>query len=420
MLTPSLTPLSPGRGVGGEVGGRGANIFIAIHYLELGGVERSLLALLNILPRDKYTIDLFIYQHSGELMQQIPSHVHLLPEIKDYSVIEKPLTGVLFSKYWKIGLARLKAKVKHGRFTKNNKPVNDGSIFQYVINEIIPFLPSLNNSKIYDLAISYLTPHNIVLEKVAARKKIAWIHTDYSVVNINKLLEFPVWNGYDSVVSISDAVSQSFLSIFPELQRKIINIENFLDVEFIRKSANEFSVREEMPYREEEINLCSVGRYCNAKNFENAVWICKYLRESGLNVVWYVIGYGGDEDLIKSTIKAAGMESRFILLGKKSNPYPFIQACDIYIQPSRFEGKAITVQEAQILYKPVVITRYPTSASQIVDGIDGIIVSMDNREAAKEIADFIKNEELQKKIIANLKNKVYNEEQLKTFNSLFG
>ena len=394
-------------------------IFIAIHYLELGGVERSLLALLYILPKEKYVIDLFVYQHSGELMDQIPSHINLLPEIKEYAVIEKPLNQVLFSKYWKIGIARLNAKLKHKFFNTFNKNLNDSSIFQYIANEVTPLLPSLKTRGNYDLAISYLTPHNIVLCKVSARKKIAWIHTDYSVVKINNSLEFPVWNGFDSIVSISDAVTQSFVSIFPDLTGKIIKMENFLDTEFIRKSANLFSVTNEIPCRDGEIILCSVGRYCDAKNFENAVWICKYLREYGLNVVWYIIGYGGDEDLIKSEIKAAGMETSFILLGKKSNPYPYINTCDIYIQPSRFEGKAITVQEAQILYKPVIITRYPTSTSQIEDGIDGIIVSMDNRKAAKEIADFIKNKELQKKIVLNLKNKVYNEEQFKTFNNLF-
>lgn len=394
------------------------SIFIAIHYLELGGVERSLLALLNILPKEKYAIDLFVYKHGGELMYQIPGHVNLLPEIKQYASIEKPLKSVLFSSNWKIGIARLIAKFKHRIFSFRKKSVNDHSIFQYVANEVTPLLPEINH-KNYDLAISYLTPHNIVLEKIYARKKIAWIHTDYSTISINKELELPVWNGYHQIVSISDAVCHSFLSVFPELNKKTIKIENFLDVDFIRKSADDFSVTSEIPNIGEEISVCSVGRFCHAKNFDNAVWMCKYLIDKGLKIKWYIVGYGGDEDIIKAEIVKAEMQNNFILLGKKNNPYPYIKACDFYIQPSRYEGKAITVQEAQILYKPVIITRYPTSSSQINDGEDGIIVPLNNHEAANAIAEFIQNIDLQKKIIENLKNKTYNLEQLNIFKSLF-
>ncbi len=394
-------------------------IFIAIHYLELGGVERSLLALLNILPKEKYAIDLFVYRHSGELMDQIPKHVKLLPEIKEYSVIEMPLRNVIFSHYWKIGIARLQAKLKHKMYAIKNKTPNDASIFHYVANEVTPLLPSLKSLGNYDLAISYLTPHNIVLEKVSATKKIAWIHTDYSTVRINAALELPVWNAYDHIISISESVTHSFISLFPGLKNKIVQIENFLDVDFIQKSAVAFSVSNEITKTGSEIIFCSVGRFCAAKNFENAVWMCKYLRDDGFNIKWYIIGFGNDEMLIKTEIERAGMKDFFILLGKKSNPYPYINTCDFYIQPSRYEGKAITVQEAQVLYKPIVITNYPTSASQITDGIDGVIVPLENRKAAKGIANFIKNTDLQIKIIANLKEKVYNKEKVKIFNGLF-
>ena len=70
------------------------------------------------------------------------------------------------------------------------------------------------------------------------------------------------------------------------------------------------------------------------------------------------------------------MTDRFILLGKKVNPYPYIKKCDIYCQPSRYEGKAVTVGEAQILAKPVVITNYPTAKSQVKDGFDGYITEL--------------------------------------------
>ena len=101
------------------------------------------------------------------------------------------------------------------------------------------------------------------------------------------------------------------------------------------------------------------------------------------------------------------MEQHVILLGKKDNPYPYIKTCDIYVQPSRYEGKSITVREAQILGKPVVVTNYPTAPSQINNGVDGIIVPLDNEGCAHGIAEFINNTHLRQQIIENLRRGDY-------------
>ena len=101
------------------------------------------------------------------------------------------------------------------------------------------------------------------------------------------------------------------------------------------------------------------------------------------------------------------MLDRVILLGKKENPYPYIKACDIYVQPSRYEGKSVTVREAQMLGKPVIITNYKTSSSQLEDGVDGIIVSMDNDRCAEEVAKVIRNQNIQEKIVKNVGKKDY-------------
>ena len=74
------------------------------------------------------------------------------------------------------------------------------------------------------------------------------------------------------------------------------------------------------------------------------------------------------EEELKELIAQNNLEDSFILLGKKTNPYPYMKACDLYVQPSRYEGKAVTVTEAKILGKPILITNYPTARSQIEDG----------------------------------------------------
>ncbi len=184
-------------------------------------------------------------------------------------------------------------------------------------------------------------------------------------------------------------------------------IENIVSKELIQKQANEIDVKDEMRSESDFTKLLSIGRFTIAKNFDNIPDICSRIIEKGQNVRWYIIGFGSDEELIKNKIKEFGMEKNVILLGKKENPYPYIKECDIYVQPSRFEGKAVTVREAQILQKPVVITDFSTAKSQITDGVDGVIVPLDNQGCADAISDLILDIEKQKKLIDNCKNGNY-------------
>ena len=214
--------------------------------------------------------------------------------------------------------------------------------------------------------------------------------------------EKKMWDQYDKIVAISVAVKESFLKKFPMLEDKIIMIENTVSRKFIECQANEIDVLNQLDQK--SVRLLSIGRFCHPKNFDNIPEICSLLIKQGHNVKWYIIGFGEDENLIKSKIKEYGMERSVIILGKKINPYPYIKACDIYVQPSRYEGKAITVLEAQALNKPVIITNYGTASSQLRDGSNGIIVSLDTPICAKEMGKVIDDMKLQKNLIENCKH----------------
>jgi glycosyltransferase involved in cell wall biosynthesis len=376
-------------------------IFIAMHYLEIGGAETSLIGLLHSFDYFKYEVDLFLYAHRGDLMRYIPKEVHLLPEEKKYAQLEIPIVEVIKQGSLDIALARLWGKYKYARYAKRNRVTEGSGIFQYVQDAVMPFLPSLKKYGTYDLAISFLTPHRIVLDKVSAKKKIAWIHTDYSTIQVNVEKELPVWSQYDYIASISEEVTKAFLKPFPSLKDKIVLIENILSKDLILQRAAEEEIS--FPKENGRINFLSIGRFSYAKNFDNVPDICKRIREQGLNVYWHIIGYGGDEALIRQKIAEAGMQEYVLLLGKQENPYPYILACDFYMQPSRFEGKSVTVREAQLLCKPVVITNYPTAKSQVTHGKDGFIVPLDNKLCANGIAEVLNNSRAVDSCIQNLR-----------------
>lgn len=403
-------------------------IFIAMHYMEIGGAETALVGLLCALDPKRVDVDLFLHDHRGEMMQFIPKWVNLLPAIPSYTILERPIKELVKRGFWRVAAARLFAKcISSWNYKRSRAIIENCSGPDTMSKFTTPLLPNINHEYNYDLAISFLTPHRIVLNKVNAKKKIAWIHTDYTRVWVDVAEELKVWSQYDYIASISGDVTKTFLQIFPSLSPKIVEIENILSPTFVRERADlervsdsswgggksliilsigRFSEQknfENVPdicrkLVEEMKRLLSVGRFSEAKNYDNVPDICRRMVESGVDVKWFLIGYGVDEALIRQRIKEAGMEDHVIILGKKSNPYPYIKACDIYVQPSRYEGKSVTVREAQMLCKPVVVTNYPTASSQIKDGVDGVIVPMDNEGCAKGLARVILDEALQQRL----------------------
>lgn len=366
------------------------SILIVMHAMELGGAERALLGMLENIDYTQYSVDLFLLRHEGELLKYIPEEVNVLPENSSYSCMAVPIQNVL--KKGKINIAYhrwLGKRAAQKRVNELGLPADNDVALEYSHKYTVDVMPMISDKE-YDLVISYLTPHYYAAQKTNGKKKIAWIHTDYSKVSVDKESQLVMWNQYDHIVSISDAVSETFLSVFPELKEKVIVIENIMPEKLIAKQADEFPVDNEMP-NDGRIKLLSIGRFSYAKNFDQIPDICDRILKQGLDVVWYIIGYGGDEQLINDKIKEYKMENHVIILGRKVNPYPYIKACDYYVQPSRYEGNSVSVHEAQLLKKPVIITNYATAKDQITGGLDGFIVPMDNEGCAEGIVRIVGN-----------------------------
>ncbi len=361
--------------------------------MDLGGIERSLLGLLGVIDYNKYEVDLFLYSHHGALFSQLPSKLNLLPEVNELAYLRESLM----------------TKLKHRAFY---------SVWRRIIDGIQNAEPDLSWKKTmlrctrmlvqkYDLAIGFFLPFDFLYERVYAIKKIGWIHTDYS--SISEISIHMLKSQYlhlDKIVAVSGACAESFIKTMPDLANKVITMENILPKKLILNQTEEF-IPKEFDSIDDVIKILSIGRFCNAKNFDNVPEICAGLLAKGLNVKWYLIGYGGEEELIRKKIAVFKMEEHVIILGKKDNPYPYIKACDVYIQPSRYEGKCVAVREAQMLGKPVIITNYATSASQLEDGVDGIIVPLEMNSCINGIAKVLHDKKLQKNLIYNCKQRDY-------------
>lgn len=382
-------------------------IFIGNFDLEIGGVERSLIGLLSSFDYEKYDVDLFLYNHKGELFKQVPKKTNILPEISEYTTFRKSIIQVLSEGHLFLASTRILCKFF---FDCNEKKANTDTFNNYYLRTFyhsMPFLPKIKGE--YDIALSFLTPHYVVTEKVNAKVKVAFIHTDYTAMNVDKGFETKMWDKYDYIAAVSKECKEAFVRTFPNLKNKCLVIENILSPKFIIDEAN-VDITKEIP-RDDSIKLCSVGRMTYAKGFDEAVYACKKLVSLGYKIKWYIIGYGKDELFIKKIIDENNLKDIFILLGKKTNPYPYIKACDIYVQPSRYEGKAVTVREAQILGKAVVITNFSTSKSQVEDGVDGYICPMGVNGIVEGARKLIDDVEFRNKIAFNASTRDYSNEK---------
>ncbi len=357
----------------------------------LGGIETSLLGLLDALDYDRYDVDLFLFSHRGELFKYINPKVNLLPLNKSCQFIREPISLALKNGCLTLAIIRLFNKF-YCRILKKDIRMMDCNF-----RAINLFLPKIKKN--YDIALGFFGPHDFLIRKVDADTKIGWLHTDYSNIEYDIDYNAKIWKSLDYIAGVSDECGKIFGNLMPAVSDKIITVENIISKSLVLNRANEFDVSSEMS--DDAIKLLTIGRYSEAKRMDEIPFICKKLLEKGHNVKWYLIGYGPDEALIRQKIVELQMQDNVIMLGKKVNPYPYLNACDIYIQPSRYEGKSVVVREAQMLGKPIIITDYPTAKNQLKDGIDGVIVPMSLDDCANEIAKIIDDKELLVKLSSN-------------------
>ncbi|MGG0177996.1 glycosyltransferase [Gottfriedia acidiceleris] len=387
------------------------NILVASFDLEIGGVERSLISMLTNFDYNNYIVDLMLYSHSGEFMKLLPKKANLLAESKAYKTFRMPVLDVVKSGQLSLALSRLLAKYLAN---KNHSSENGYKQMQYMWKYSVPLLPK--QSKKYDVAISYLWPHYFVAEKVDAEIKIAWIHTDFSTVETDIELDVKMWSKFNYIVAVSDECKNAFISKYSALGDRVIVMENITTPELINTLANE---KADNPMVEDaRFKIITVARLSYAKGIDSAVKALKMLNDRGYkNICWYVVGYGGDEQQIKDLIEENNLTDQFILLGKKINPYPFIKEADLYVQPSRYEGKAVTVVEAQVLSKPVLITNYPTAKSQVKDGFDGSICELSVKGIADGIEKLYLDSQMRVQLVNNCKGTVFS--NLNELNKLY-
>ncbi len=337
---------------------------------------------------------MLLFHKSGLFLNLVPTEVNFIEIKGNYKIFTSNLLHSIFSFAKSLKFSLLIQRLLYT--LKNNFSKNRSFAEQRSWKNIANAIPILE--KEYDVAIAFLEKSSIyyVIDKVKARKKIGWIHNDYTQLGLNANIDFPYLKEMSHIFTVSEACKDSLVNTFPSIQNKFKVIYNVVSKKTIRNLA-----KEPISFNK-GINITTLGRLHKQKGYDIAIKACKMLVDKGIDVYWHILGEGVERKHLEELIKTNKLENRFLLLGIKENPYPYINSADIYVQASRFEGKSIAIDEAKILCKPIVVTNFTTVKDQLTDNVTALIAEITPESLAEKIIYLAHNKELQQELTKNL------------------
>ena len=350
-------------------------ILFMINTMNLGGTEKSLISLLSVMSRDKHDVTILMLEKYGELQYFIPKWVKV-EYLNGYSsiknIISKPPHKTIIE------------FLKRGRLIKVLKIFNTYVKYKISKNFDCFYFEVLKKHKTieeYDIAIAYAGPFDFIsyfiVKKINAKIKVQWIHFDVSKVLSLATFGNKYYQYFDKIFCVSENAKVVFDDMFPNFCDKTSVFKNIVSKRNLEKSA---SIGETFSDGYDGLKILTLGRLSEEKGQQMIPSIVHRLKKDKIKFKWYLIGDGKLKDNLLSQIKELDLRNDLIVLGSKINPYRFVKDCDIYVQTSFHEGYCLTVHEAKILNKPVVITNVASADNLILNGEDGLIVEI-NEEA---------------------------------------
>lgn len=370
------------------------SILFVINTMGVGGGERSLLELLRHMDLECYEVSLFVLTNQGELISQIPERIHLLnTEYFPVSVLNRSGKRRLFKTALRAMVTRGTVLKRLGYLLSNlsemlrKGEVRKDKLLWKILSDGAP-----RWDKEYDLAVAYLEggAAYYVDSYVKARKKAVFIHIDYKQAGYSRKLDEECYLRFDHVLTVSENVKKSFLSVYPECTGRTEVFHNLIDKSVILSKAKE---RGGFSDQYDGFRILTVARLVPQKAIDVAIDTMKILRDAGQPIRWYVLGEGDLRKKLEDQIALNDLEEDFLLLGTVDNPYPYYAQSNLYVHMANFEGKSVAIEEAQILGCAILVSEYMGVREQVEDDVDGKICPLDPEIMAREILELVNDPE---------------------------
>lgn len=345
-------------------------ILIFIDSLGCGGAEKSLVSLLPSLVARGYDVTMMVMRKGGAFERFVPQEV----KMKQFPFSPNGLRNMMYS-------AAIRLSHRHTAET-----------YWKAIGHAYP-----NLEEQYDVAIAYQQgfPTYYIAEKVKAKKKICWVNAPLDAVGYSKKFNRPFYDKYHQVVCVSDILRDRIIypGFVPE-KSKLITVYDILNESVIRSMSTDFKVD-----RKARTMICTVGRLVKLKGYDLAIEAAAILRDKEIDFEWHFVGGGMQyRHVLEKLVLKHGLGQHIVFEGEQVNPYPYMAAADIYVQPSKKEGFGMTIGEAKILGKPIVSTNFPVVYNQITNEVNGLVAEMSPKAIADSIMRLLNDDCLRNKL----------------------
>ncbi|MGN0407116.1 MAG: glycosyltransferase [Bacteroides sp.] len=315
-----------------------------------GGTEMVLRQITANLPRDRYSITVLTFVNDDNFYQYYGDDIKYMYLYKKDMMSSDTFAGKCIN------------RIKRDRR-------------DHVIKKMI-------QKEGFDVAVSIKEGSAMkYVSKLKVPRKVAWIHTDYSVLHWSAGCfesdeeELACMKTFDKVVCVSNTVMNNVIKYVGDSGNMCV-LENPIDEkDIMAKSHESQNIVSRTPGK---VLFVTVGRLCQEKGYDMLIEACHRLNRQGLEDMYevWIIGGGECESELKTQLAQENV-SNVRMLGRQDNPYKFMKEADWFISTSRAEGYAIAPQEAAVLGIPVIATDCSGVRELLGDGEYGIIIGID-------------------------------------------
>lgn len=366
-------------------------LLFGAYSLDIGGIEKALVILVNKLQEKGYDITLVLEKKQGIFLNEIDQKIKI---------------------------------IEYAPSNSKNK------IQRKIINLIKRIKFTLKYKNKYDFSASFATyslPASFIA-RTASKNCYLWGHADYFTLfdgNAEEMKEFFIERNYGKfkkIIFVSKEGKDSFIKVFPEMKEKTMVCNNLIDADKILELSKEKIPEEDLSKinklentQKETTIFINVGRHQEKqKKLSRLIEVATMLKKDNMNFKIIFIGDGPETEEYKKQVKNNQLENNIIFLGKKQNPYPYFKIADCVVLTSDYEGYPVVFLESFILEKPIITTK--VSDYKEVENKYGFVTEKDTKDIYEKMKNFILNGfEIKEKF----DYKKYNEEILKKIENLF-
>ena len=329
------------------------NVIFFAKHMELGGLEKSLLNLLNSLDPALYDVDLVLEEKRGPLLRELGDHV----TVTEYRLSDCPFT-----------------------------------LLRRGINLCKRLLWTISHRNQYDFSCSYCT-YSVIgsrLAQAASHNSCLYVHNDYTTIypdqeEFRNFFQELRTDQFRKVLFVSNESREKFVGRLPELREKCATINNIVDWKAVREKA-----LEPCPVKKEagETLFCFVGRLSEPhKRLSRLIEAFAIAHQTRTDIRLLIVGDGEDRPLVEALIGKYGLGEAVTMVGSQNNPYPYLNAADCLVLSSDYEGFPVVYLEALILGKDI-ITTIPVSDDRVDIGRLATIAEKTPESLGKAMAEY--------------------------------